>query len=256
MLVLSREVVLPADSLPLAAELAGVSLPSSLSPDVLWRDPEEDRAYRDAAVDAMASQGVWGRGGPDEAFVRTMTVLCRGTTELSATVESGRDRHYRLLVAASGKDAVLACHMPSTSTVVIRPARPDAIADSLVRELPRVPPADGPAVSVPESAVQLAIDGGPARHDARLVLDIAALPRHGGGQITAATRDGLGGRRTSGPDVCTYYDTDHGRYLFSFSTTDGGERYVNVAPARYETMVTRMHALLDHLTGQSPAPLL
>ncbi|WP_134731491.1 ESX secretion-associated protein EspG [Amycolatopsis nivea] len=247
MLVLAREVVLPADCLPLAAELAGVSLPAALAPDPLWRDPEEMRAYREAAASAMADQGVWGRGGLDETFVRTMTVLCRGASELSATVESGRDRRYRLVVAASNKDAVLACHMPSTSTVVLRPARAEALAEDLIRELPRVQPAQGQAVSVPESALNLAIDGGPARQDVRHLLDVAALPRAGGGQITAAVRDGLGGRRISGRDICTYYDTEHGRYLFSFSETDGGERYVNVAPARYETMVERVRALLDNL---------
>ncbi|WP_116202496.1 ESX secretion-associated protein EspG [Amycolatopsis circi] len=248
MLVLAREVVLPADCLPIAAEMAGVSLPAALSPDPLWRDPEETRAYREAAVNAMADQGVWGRGGPDETFVRTMTVLCRGTSELSATVESGRDRRYRLVVAALGKDAVLACHMPSTSTVVLRPAKPEALAEDLIRELPRVQPAQAQAVSVPESALNLAIDGGPARQDVRHLLDVAALPRVGGGQITAGARDGLGGRRISGRDLCTYYDTEHGRYLFSFSETDGGERYVNVAPGRYETMVQRVRALLDNLS--------
>ncbi|MBB4686402.1 ESX secretion-associated protein EspG [Amycolatopsis jiangsuensis] len=247
MLVLERELLLPADCLPLAAELAGVSLPAALSPDPVWRAPEEARGYRDAAVQAMADQGVWARGGPREDFVRTMTVLCRGTSELSATVEARPARRYRLVVAAAGTDAVLACHVPASGRVLVRPARPDALAEELIGELPSVPPATGPGMSVPESDLKLAVDGGPARRDVRRVMDVALLPRTGAGQISAATRDGLGGRRDAGGNVCTYYDTQHGRYLFSFSEEPGYDRYVNVAPARPETMLTQLRALLDSL---------
>ncbi|MFF0149152.1 ESAT-6 protein secretion system EspG family protein [Amycolatopsis sulphurea] len=247
MLVLDRALVLPADCLPLAAELAGVSLPAALSPDPLWRDPEETRQYHDTAIQSLAEHGAWSHGRPREDFLQTMTVLCRGASELSATIESQPARRYRLVVAAAGTDAVLACHVPASGQVLLRPARPDALAEELISELPTLPPATGPAMSVPESDLRQASQGAPARRDVRRVLDVATLPRTGAGQITATTRDRLGRHRTSSDNTCTYYDTQHGRYLFSFSKEPGHDRYINVTPARPETMITQLHALLHNL---------
>ncbi|RJQ77054.1 hypothetical protein D5S19_29695 [Amycolatopsis panacis] len=65
--------------------------------------------------------------------------------------------------------------------------------------------------------------------------------------MTATTRDRLGRRRTSSHNTCTYYDTHHGRYLFTFSKEPGHNRYINVAPARPQTMITQLHALLHNL---------
>ncbi|MFF0149654.1 ESAT-6 protein secretion system EspG family protein [Amycolatopsis sulphurea] len=246
MLVLDRELVLPADCLPLAAELAGVSLPAALSPDPLWRDPDEARHYRDTAVQNLAEHGTWGRGGPREDFMQTMTVLCRGASELSATVESRPKHHYRLVVAATGTDAILACHVPASGQVLLRPARPEALAEELISELPTLPPATGPAMSVPEPDLRHAAKGTPARRDVRRVLDVTMLPRTGAGQITATVRDRLG-RRRSNSDTCTYYDTQQGRYLFSISKEPGHDRHINVTPARPETMTAQLRALLDNL---------
>jgi hypothetical protein len=175
----------------------------------------------DAGHELLAEHGVWRAGRPSEEFLRTMTVLGRAAREFSASVESSIGR-YHLHVAASGNDAVLACHVPSSGNVVLRPARPEALAEDLVAELPHAPTGPGPALSVPESDLRQALNGTPARRDVRRVLDIG-LPRFGGGQIHAGLRDGVGGHRTSGGSCCTYYDTDHGRYLFSFTEEPGYE---------------------------------
>ncbi|WP_033291229.1 ESX secretion-associated protein EspG [Amycolatopsis jejuensis] len=247
MLVLNRELLLPVDCLPLAAELAGVSLPAALAPTPRWREPGEAGEYRDVAVQSLTERGLWVGGGLREAFVRTMTVLCRGDIELSATVESQPARRYRLVVSAAGVDGVLACHVPASGQVLVRPARPEALAEEMISELPAVPAATGPAMSVPEGDLSLAANGGAARRDVRRVMDVVMRPRTGAGQITANTRHWLSGRRSSGNDVCTYYDTPQGRYLFWFSGEPGCDRHVNVAPARPETLAGQLRDLLDRL---------
>ncbi|WP_245614491.1 ESX secretion-associated protein EspG [Actinokineospora inagensis] len=246
---MDREVVLAADCLLVGAQEAGVALPAWLSPDPIWRNPEETQAHNDDVRLRLAEHGLWRAGKPTEEFLRTMTVLGRGALELTSTVESPAVGRYHLHVAAGGPDAVLACHVPASGQVVLRPLRPDALAEGLLAEIPDAPPAPGPSLSVPESDLRAAINGAPAHRDVRRVLDVAGLPRRGAGQICAGVRDGLGGHRTTGDDCCTFYDTERGRYLFSFTRQPDCERYVNVAPGRFDTMVGKTYDLLNRLRG-------
>jgi hypothetical protein len=246
MLVIDREVVLPVDCLRVGAEAAGVTLPTTLVSEPVWRNPDEVRAHRDGLQELLADRGVWRAGRLTEEFLRTMTVLGRAAREFSAIVEAATGQ-YQLHVAASGRDAVLACHVPSSGNVVLRPARAEALVEDLVLELPDVQPGAGPGLSVPESDLRQAMNGTPPRRDVRRVLEVAGLPRFGGGQISAGYRDGLGGYRTTGDSCCTYYDTEQGRYLFSFTEEPGYERYVNVAPGRADTVISKTYDLLEQL---------
>ncbi|MEU0531278.1 ESX secretion-associated protein EspG [Amycolatopsis tolypomycina] len=247
MLVIDRELILPTDCLLVAAQEASVELPSGLAPSPLWRNPDEVQAHRDEVRQQLADVGAWRAGRPTEVFLRTITVLGRAAVEFSATVESSSVGPYHLHVAASGRDAVLACHVPGSGQVVLRPARPEALAEDLIAELPAASPAAGPSLSVPESDLRKAINGAPARRDVRRVLEVAELPRQGGGQICAGVRDGLGSYRRTGDSCCTFYDTEWGRYLFSFTEQPGYERYVNVAPGRVDTMIGKTYDLVEQL---------
>jgi hypothetical protein len=245
-LVIDREVILPVDCVVAGAGLAGVPLPGVLAPEPVWRSPQERNAHFGEVRDTLAAEGLWRGGGLTEAFTATLWVLGRGEREFSAAVEAP-DGPYRLMVAASGRDAVLACYVPSSGRVVLRPARPEALAEDLVTELPQVAPGAIPGLSVPESDLRRAVKGEPPRRDVRRVLEVAGLPRFGGGQIYAGFRDGLGGYRKTGSDCCTYYDTEQGRFLFSFTREPGYERYVNVAQGRPETMIAKTYDLLEQL---------
>jgi hypothetical protein len=194
----------------------------------------------------LAGHGLWRGGGLSEPFALTLAVLGRGEREFSATVKTSTGG-YRLHVAASGRDAVLACHVPSSGQVVLRPARPEALAEDLFAELPAVGPSSWPGLSVPESDLRQAMNGAPPRRDVRRVMDVAALPRTGSGQISAGFRDGVHRYRKTGANVCTFYDTEQGRYLFSFTEEPGYERYVNVAPGRPETVIAKIYDLLEQL---------
>ncbi|MEC3978188.1 ESX secretion-associated protein EspG [Amycolatopsis sp. H20-H5] len=246
MLVIDRQIVLPLDCLLVGAEAAGVTLPATLVPEPVWRNPSEVQAHQNSVAEQLVERGLWRAGGPSEEFLRTITVLGRAGQAFSATVEAS-DGPYHVHVAASGRDAVLACHVPSSGNVVLGPARPEALAEDLVVELPTVSPGVGPALSVPESDLRDAMNGGQARRDVRRVLEVAGLPRFGGGQIYASYRDGLGSYRATGDSCCTFYDTDQGRYLFSFTEEPGYERYVNVAPGRTETLISKTYDLLEQL---------
>lgn len=249
MRVINRELVISAECLRLGAEAAGLPLPSVLTPEPVWRDPAEQRAHLAQARDALAAEGLWRDGSLTEEFAATLTVLGRAGRELFATVEKP-GLAYRLHVGASGQDAVLACYVPASGQVFLRPARPDALAEDLVDEFPEGYPGEGLALSVPESDLRRAIDGEPARRDVRRVLDIVALPRVGGGQLTAGYRDGPRTYRQTGDSCCTFYDTDRGRYVFSFTEEPGYERYVNVTQGRPDILVSKAYELLDQLVAQ------
>lgn len=246
MRVINREVIIPVDCLAVAADLAQVALPQLIRPDSVWRDTDEQRAHQDTVRGILAEEGLLSRGALSEEFSATMTVLGRGGREFSAAVEAPSMR-YALHVAASGRDAVFACYVPASGQVVLRPARPDALAEDLIAELPYVGPGPGVALSVPESDLHRAVNGTPPRRDVRRVLELAALPRTGGGQIYAGCRDGVHGYQTTTDKYCTFYDTEQGRYLFSFTEEPGYERYFNVAQGRPETLAAKTYELLDHL---------
>ncbi|WP_018680165.1 ESX secretion-associated protein EspG [Actinokineospora enzanensis] len=248
MFVIDRALVLPVDCLLVGAEAAGVSLPTLLTPEPLWRDPTETRAHREEVRDLLANHGVWRSGQPTEAFLNTMTVLGRATREFSALVDAAPG-HYRLHVAAQGHEAVLARFEPDTGLMALCPIRADALAEALLAELPQARPAAGPSLSVPESDLRRAVDGAAPRGDVRRVLEIAGLPRLGAGQISAGGRDGVRGHRTTGDSCCTYYDTSHGRYLFSFTEHPGQERYIIVSPGRPDIMTTKIHDLAKRLNS-------
>ncbi|WP_370950202.1 ESX secretion-associated protein EspG [Amycolatopsis sp. cg5] len=247
MLVLSREVVLPVDCLVLGAAIARVPLPVLIEPEPVWRSPDAERVQRDRVLEILAAEGFWDGERLSEDFEGTLVVLGRGNREFSAVVESPAIR-YRLQVAAIGRAAVFACYVPESGQVLLRRARADALAEDLVLELPDVPAGTGWGISVPESDLRDAIDGAPPRRDVRQVLDLVALPRTGGGQIYAGFRDGVHAYRRTGDSCCTFYDTEYGRYVFSFSGEPGYERYVNVAQGRADTLVAKAYEMLDQLS--------
>ncbi|MFD8494966.1 ESX secretion-associated protein EspG [Amycolatopsis sp. NPDC059657] len=246
MRVINRKVILPVECLAFGAGLAGVALPPLIKPEPVWHNPAEQGPYQQRQREVLAAEGFLSDSLLSDEFSATVSVLGRGSQEFSAVVNSP-DLDYVLHVSASGMDAVLACYVPSSGQVLLRPAKADALAEELVAEFPDVAPGAGVALSVPETDLRQAVNGTPPRRDVRRVLDVAALPRNGGGQIYAGYRDGIHGYRTSGNNYCTFYDTDQGRYLFSFTEEPGYDRYVNVAQGRRETMITKTNELLNQL---------
>lgn len=244
--MLNRQIIIPLDCLGVAAELAGTPLPPLIRSKPYWLSHQDREVRRATARRLLAGAGLVRGDALTEDFADTLAVLGAGQRDLSAIVESP-GRSYRLHISAHGPTAVLTCYVPASGQVLVRPARSAALAEDLVRELPDREPATGPALSVPEAELRQAIEGGPARRDVRRVLAVAALPRSGGGQIYAGVRDGIRGHRRTTDNACTFYDTDQGRYVFSFTGRPGEDRFVNVTQARPETLVRKAYELLDQL---------
>ena len=226
-----------------AAELS-MSLPATLAAEPMWRSDEERNGRAGRVRAELTEAGLWRGGGARDDLAESVGLLCRAGTEYFAHVGT-TEQDYRLHVAVSGREAVLACYVPASGNVLLRPARAEAPVEDLVRELPDSRPAAGLALSVPESELKAAMAGKPAQRDVRRILDLCAQPRCGGGQLYAGVRDRLGGHRTSRGDCCTLLDTEHGAWLFSF--TGGPGRYVNVAPARHDIVVAKLYELAERL---------
>jgi hypothetical protein len=244
--VINREIAIPGEWLRLGAQAAGLPLPWVITPDPVWRDPGEQRVHLNKARDALSAEGLWRGNAPTEEFAATLTILGRGGRELFTMVEQP-GLTYRVQVSASGQDAVLACYVPTTGKAFLRPARPDALVEDLIGQLPEAFPGEGVALSIPESDLRKAVNGAQPRRDVRRVLDVVSLPRTGSGQIYAGFRDGLGHHRRTGNSPCTFYDTDRGRYVFSFTEEPGYERYINVMPGRSDILALKASELLDQL---------
>ncbi|WP_158881326.1 ESX secretion-associated protein EspG [Amycolatopsis anabasis] len=242
MRLLNREVVLSQDCLDVVANWIRVTLPPTLAPEPIWRSGEELRTRDERARAELAEHGLLRGASPAEEFTEALSVLCRGGTEFFAYVESDNNE-YRLHAAASGQDAIFACYVPASGNVLLRSARSEALVEELVAELPEFRPGQGVSHSVPERELRGAVAGKPVSREVRRVLDLLDLPRHGGGQVSAGVRDGLGAHRTSRGSSCTYLDTEAGRWLFSFTEQPGGERYVNIAPARFDLVVGKTYEL-------------
>ncbi|WIX78151.1 ESX secretion-associated protein EspG [Amycolatopsis carbonis] len=189
----------------------------------MWRDPNEAQAHRDISQELLADHGVWRAGRPGEEFLRTMTVLGRAAQEFSAGVEPSTGR-YHLHVATSGNDAMLACHVPSSGNVVLRPARFDALVGDLEVELRDVQPGPGPALSVPESDLRQALGGSPARRDVRRGWALSGCPGSVAARSTQGWRDGVGGYRTSGGLLLHVLRHRPRPDLFSFTEEPGYDR--------------------------------
>lgn len=250
MRVLDREIVVSQDCLEVVADRLGLSLPPTLAAEPMWRSDEERHGRMDQVRAELVEAGLWRSGSPDSRFAETIGLLCGSGQEFFAHVGTA-ERDYRLHVAVSGRDAVLACYVPQSGRILFRAARAEAPVEDLVAELPECRPGVGPALTVAEVDLRAAMAGRPAQRDVRRLLDLFALPRYGGGQLSAGLRDGFGAHQTSGGDCCTFLDTENGAWLCSF-TGSGAERYVNVAPARYDVVVAKMYELRDRLRGGRP----
>lgn len=248
MSVLTREAVVSLNCLDLVAEQLRLPLPATLAGEPMWRGDGERAGRADRVRAELASAGLWRHGSPSDEFTDAVRLLCRAGSEFFAHVGTV-EQDYRLHVAVSGRDAVLACHVPRNGQVLLRPARAEAPVEDLVTELPEVRPGAGPALSVPEADLRAAMAGKPAQRDVRRLLELCALPRHSGGQLSAGTRDALGTHRTSGGDSCTVVGTERGSWLFSFSGSPAAGRHVNVAPARFDIVVGKVYELGQQLRG-------
>ncbi|RLK59791.1 ESX secretion-associated protein EspG [Actinokineospora cianjurensis] len=234
--MLDRPLVLPAEVLARVVRREALGeLHVTLAPVPSWIPVAEERA-RDA--EALVELGKLGlvdrRERVDADLVATVALLCRARVEFSGWVTSG-EKTVGVLAAASGRDAVLAVRQHNT--VHLRQISPDRLPDSVVEQLPDLPPGRGRAVTVgpPEPSERHYTTK--ARKDPELALAqrIAELPTTGGGQLSVAARDHAN-RRTAAPHPLRYADSTRGRWL---NLVLPGDRLI-IAPAAKADLATRL----------------
>ncbi|SDD44905.1 ESX secretion-associated protein EspG [Actinokineospora iranica] len=253
-MTLNRPVVLSASGLARVVRDESIGrLPLVLEPAARWRPDAEERAAGAAARAEIARVGgVDRRGRLDADLAATFTVLCRPAVEFYGWYRAG-DREVAALVAAIGRDAVLAVR--DRDTVTLAQVDPDRLPDVLAAQTPDTPPARGQAVTVVADEMRAAAAG--QRHtaagvgirqvgaDIRLAQRITALPVTGGGQLYVAVRDG-GGRRSAVRQPLRVADTVQGRWL-NYTPPNDGSRVV-FAPGDRPAVVGRLREMWRALT--------
>lgn len=235
-MVVRQETVLDAATVHWAAEQAQLVLPPVLAPEPAWRSEDAEAARAERAREELAREGFLDYDGLAEDFEHSLRVLCRAPAEVSAYVQT-EELTYRLHAAAGKRAGAFACYLPRDRRFLLRPARLDALATAVVRELPEHPPARSVSYSV---AVEDLTAEEPRGQAAR-VAAIFAQRRYAGGQVFVGARDHRGHRRS---EPVTFVDTEQGRWL-SHRSADG--RYVVALPGSDGALLAKLDQFRDEL---------
>ncbi len=236
-MAVDREVVFSAGTVQWAAEQLGLTLPVTLAPEPVWRSADAEAAHAATARSELAEEGLLDhRDAVGEDLEESLRLLCRGRDEVSAYVQT-EDLTYRLHAAGGRRTAAFACYLPRERRILLRPARPEALARTVVLELPECAAGRASSLSVPVSELK----SPEPRGDARRVAAIFARPRSAAGQLYAGVRSDRGRRRS---EPVTFVDTDQGRWL-SHCSADG--RFVTTVPGTPDALLVKLAELRNAL---------
>jgi hypothetical protein len=171
----------------------------------------------------------------------------------------GATRGVRLLVAATGDDAVYALltrHGLTLSEIPVTGLAREALA-----ALPHVPAGPGESITVRATDLDAAAAGAPDAEALELALcrrglslrDASTLRRMLGpvrrqGQFGASARNRWGHRRRA-PHVIGFFDTDAGRYLQLRRTAPDGVVWSTISPADTRLLVAQLSDLLSTVSS-------
>lgn len=159
-----------------------------------------------------------------------------------------RQQPVSALATAAGAEGVLA--VLTAATLGLHPVRPDALADTLVAQLPAAPAGHGQSITIAASDIdgpphgggdqEFSVFAGQQRNPAIEQLNrLVGQPRTCGAQLYVAVRDGLGRRRRC-PFPLNVIDTDAGRWFVHRRHTAGGQVWLTAAPATPQVLVTKL----------------
>ena len=223
-------------------------LPDVLAPAAVWRPAADEEAAGVRAHDEAARLG-WldRRGRLDGDVTVALSVVCQSRVEFRGWINSRDTGSVGVLVAATGREAILA--VAKQGQILLRRAQSRKLPETLAAQLPDVRVGNGSAISVPLDEVRNASEAttGPVpRADLRKVLDIASLESTGSGELWVAVRDNLGRRRQVAYPL-RYADTTSGRYLVTMS--ESGEIWLLVAPASRNDVALRLRNLHQEIAN-------
>ncbi len=192
----------------------------------------------------------------DTRFTDLLRVLAAPTVSVD-TVGFG-DGPIRGLAATDGTFGTLVAI--DGDTLSFAAIRPTSLATSIVEVLPPGEPGTGHAISLPQQAMQRAVDGedddpfgdsdehsilisnGVSDQDATMLVELADRRIRGGqfGVTTTSRATSVrAGARTRSKTMITWFDTSAGRYLMVHDGT-----WISIAPADAGRIVHRIDELL------------
>lgn len=171
----------------------------------------------------------------------------------------GATRGVRLMVAATGDDAVFA--MLSRRGLVLSEAPVTGLAREMLSVLPAVGPGPGESITVRSSTLDAAAADAATPGDFELALCrqgvrvrdagilrtmITGVRRQG--QFGAAARNRWGHRRRA-PHVVGFFDTNAGRYLQLRAAGEDGQLWSTISPADNRLLIRQLSDLLAGVTA-------
>ncbi|GGM83408.1 hypothetical protein GCM10012275_62550 [Longimycelium tulufanense] len=210
---------------------------------------EERAVLERQAWDELQQNGLIHRGRIDEDLLDVLTLLARPTAEIYGWINRAHERHYSVLVAACGQDAVLAVLVDQI--LHLHPVRSTGLAGAVVAALPTVPPARGRSLTLPTEhltlqraapddwLVEVRPGDDEATSHARTVL---ALPRTNAGQLHVAARDRYGHRHRAAHPL-TVLDTPDGRWMTQLRPGSDGRPWLVLTPADHRLLAARLNEM-------------
>ena len=242
---------------------------SSLEFDVLWehlrlaemplvlRVPSPGRTFTErrqltAEVwQALEQRGLGHRLSVDDRLAHLLRLLEKPDLEIDGRF--GATRGVRLLVAATGDDAVFA--VLSKRGLVLSEAPVTGLAREALSVLPVVAAGPGESITVRSSVLDTAAGSAATpeafefalcRNDVRLrdasILRTMVTGIRRQGQFGAAARNRWGHRRRA-RHVVGFFDTDYGRYLQLRAAADDGQVWSTISPADNRLLIQQLSDL-------------
>lgn len=175
----------------------------------------------------------------------------------------GATRGVRLLVAATGDDAVFA--VLSKRGLVLSETPVTGLANQALSVLPVVPAGPGESITIRSSTLDAAASAATTpdefelalcRYDVRvrdagiLRTMVTAVRRQG--QFGASARNRWGHRRRA-PHVVGFFDTAAGRYLQQRASAEDGQQWSTISPADNRLLITQLTELLTDIAASAAA---
>lgn len=244
--LLTQQVWLTPSTLDFFASRQGLTLPATLRPEPIWRDPNELAALSDAAHAELARQNLLDRGVPSIELVMALRALCAGQRECFCYAATGA-KSWRAHAAAIGTDAVYAEYTEGGDQVLLRDAAADHLPQEIAGALGECEPASDRTITCSvgdfmaptsgvamERAVPREVKRMRALHDREQRLLEAKL--------MIAMRDRDGRRRTNGKRAPVVLDVAPGARWITYLTGTAEAPYLNARGADRAVVVE----LIEH----------
>lgn len=183
----------------------------------LWYPPEEESRRTIRVLGELRSQGLSDGNRAGDDLVEALTVMQRAAVEYY-TVAQIEGKSVTVRAAALGRDAVLVTVQDGTMTIAPIPV--EQLGFRLAAALPTVPAAQMHSMSCAIADLEAvhhdkSVPQSNSVRDAKRMKRFLDLERINQGQLFAAVRDGLGGRKKNTAPVPCWIDTESGRALAS-----------------------------------------